>query len=90
MSPELTALIGMLARAIAEHLPGSPDALVRFPFGFEVAAARTLVRDGTLKAARIGRTYYARQSDVVALVGKLAAKPAPSKPTGYLELVGRR
>ena len=54
-----------------------PDELVPFPFGLEVSAARKLVRDGTLRAARIGRRFYAKRSDVVGLVDRLAqTRPA--------------
>lgn len=51
---------------------GVADELVAFPFGLEVAAARALVRDGVLKAAKLGRRLYARRSDVLALVDRLA------------------
>ena len=48
------------------------DELVTFPFGLERAAASRAMRDGHLVGARIGRRLYARRSDVLALVGKLA------------------
>ena len=73
----------------------APDELLAFPFGLEPHAARALVRAGTLPAAKIGRRTYARRSDVLALVDKLAKKPAKAEPTSnYAELVasarGRR
>ena len=73
----------------------APDELLAFPFGLEPRAARALVRAGTLPAAKIGRRTYARRSDVLALVDKLAKKPAKAEPTSnYAELVasarGRR
>lgn len=54
----------------------APDDLIPFPFGLEAGAARKVVRDRVLRAARIGRRLYARRSDVLALVDKLAS-PAP-------------
>lgn len=56
----------------------APDELVSFPFGLEASAARKLVRDGTLAAAKIGRRTYSKRSDVLALVGKLAGKKPAS------------
>jgi len=55
----------------------APDELVAFPFGLERAAAARAIRDGHLPAARIGRRVYARNSDVLALVGKLALTTKP-------------
>lgn len=55
-----------------------PDELVPFPFGLEASAARKLVRDGTLRAARIGRRVYAKRSDVVGLVDRLASAAGPA------------
>lgn len=54
----------------------APDGLVVFPFGLEKSAARALVAKGTLRTAKIGRLRYAKRSDIVALVDKLAAIPA--------------
>ena len=73
----------------------APDELVVFPFGLEPRAARTLVRKGTLTAAKIGRRLYAKRSAILALVDKLAKSPAKVEPTAsYAELVaidrGRR
>jgi len=72
----------------------APDELVAFPFGLEARAARALVSNGTLPAARIGRRIYAKRSDVVSLVDKLAAKQITSaKPTSvedhYVAMVAR-
>ncbi len=50
----------------------APDELLAFPFGLEAAAAARLVKDGTLRAAKIGRKLYAKRSDIVSLVDKLA------------------
>jgi hypothetical protein len=69
----------------------APDDLLAFPFGFEVAAARSLVRRGKLRAARIGRRVYAKRSDVLALVDALSAleaRPDPQTDT-YADLVAR-
>ena len=63
-------------RRTAPATTGASDELRAFPFGLEARAATALVRSGMLKAARIGRRLYARQSDVLALVDKLAP-PAP-------------
>lgn len=60
----------------------APDELVAFPFGLEARAARALVNDGTLTAAKIGRRLYAKRSEIVALVDKLSAKAVVvAKPT---------
>jgi hypothetical protein len=53
----------------------APDELVAFPFGLEAAAARALVRTGTLRAAKLGRRLYARRSELLSLVDKLATSP---------------
>jgi hypothetical protein len=67
-----------------EQVPAvqAPDELVAHPFGLERSAASRAIRDGHLKAARIGRRLYARRSDVLALVDKFAIK---AKPTGDVE-----
>ena len=67
------------------------DDLVAFPFGLEAAAARSLVRRGKLRAARIGRRLYAKRSDVLALVDAVAAaegRPEARTDT-YADLVAR-
>ena len=82
-----------IARVIADAITAlapqaPPDELLSFPFGLEPRAARALVRNGTLTAAKIGRRTYARRSDVLALVDKLAKKPAKTEPiAGYADLV---
>jgi len=76
----------------------APDELVPFPFGnFERNASRALMRDGHLPVAKIGRKFYARRSDVLALVERVGvakerAKPAKreSADEAYLRMVGRR
>lgn len=71
------------------------DELLEFPFGLEEAAARKLIRAGHLLAAKIGRKLYAKRSDLVALVDKLASAPPKARPTSadpkaaYLALVGK-
>jgi hypothetical protein len=69
----------------------SCDQLVPFPFKLEANAAKKLVASGTLKAAKIGRRWYARNSDVLALVDVLA-KPravAPLPAQSYADLVAQ-
>lgn len=70
------------------------DELIGFPFGLEANAARKLVRDGTLRAARIGRRWYAKRSDVLALVDRLAPTPSLARTAeSYADVValaGRR
>jgi hypothetical protein len=68
-----------------------PDELLAFPFGLEIAAARSLVRQRKLRAAKIGRRVYAKRSDVVALVDAIAEAEWRSKPRGesYADLVAR-
>jgi hypothetical protein len=78
--------------------PGAPDELVPFPFGnIERNAARALMREGHLPVAKIGRKFYARRSDVLALVERLGASAARAKPAkgetaseAYTRMVGRR
>lgn len=78
--------------------PGAPDELLAFPFGnLERNAARALIRDGHLPVAKIGRKFYARRSDVLALVDKLGSVQVATKPRkeesadeSYLRLVRRR
>ena len=57
------------------------DDLVQFPFGLEAAAARGLIRRGELRARKLGRRWYARRSDVLALID--AAPPAPARASGH-------
>ena len=70
----------------------APDELLPFPFGLEEdAAAKSLVRTGKLRAVKIGRRLYAKRSDVLALVDKLA-RVEPTKDTAdtsYAALVAR-
>jgi hypothetical protein len=78
--------------------PSAPDELVPFPFGnFERNAARALMREGHLPVAKIGRKFYARRSDVLALIEKLATVQTRKRPAkgesadeAYLRMVGRR
>jgi hypothetical protein len=44
------------------------DDLLLFPFGLERNAARRLIHRGDLKARKIGRRWYAKRSDVLALI----------------------
>jgi hypothetical protein len=103
--PTPHASVAAALRAAADLLEvpppaGVPDALVASPFGLEAEAARTLVRTGRLKTAKIGRKRYAKRSDVLALVdvladeeaAALASKPVPGSSVreGYLQLVGAR
>lgn len=50
----------------------APDELLPFPFGIEARTAKQLVQSGKLAAAKLGRRLYARRSDVLALVDRLA------------------
>lgn len=69
----LALLLDALAdRILARMTTASSDELVAFPFGVEERAARKLVRDGALPAARIGRRLYVKRSDLLALVERLA------------------
>ncbi len=78
--------------------PSAPDELLPFPFGnLERNAARALIRDGHLPVAKIGRKFYARRSDVLALVERLGEAQVRATPVkgesadeAYLRLVGRR
>jgi hypothetical protein len=68
----------------------SCDHLVSFPFKLEANAAKKLVASGTLKAVKIGRRWYARNSDVLALVDILAKPRAVASATAaqsYADLV---
>jgi len=75
----------------------APDELVPFPFGnLERNAARALIRDGHLPVAKIGRKFYARRSDMLALVERVGAAPERAKPVkgesaaeAYVRMVGR-
>ena len=79
---DVVAALRVLAEALGvSGAAAAADALLAFPFGLERAAAAALVRDGVLPAAKIGRRFYARRSDVLALVERLA-KPAAVKATG--------
>jgi Helix-turn-helix domain len=53
-----------------------PDALIPFPFGLEKNAARRLIASGELRARKLGRRWFARRSDVLALVDAAPAAPA--------------
>lgn len=86
----------MIIRIEAASPVLAPDELVAFPFGLEGKAAKALVRNGTLPTARIGRRTYARRSDVLALVEKLASRRAPpvestdvSPEAAYARMVSR-
>ncbi len=61
---------------IAPTTIAAPDVLDRLPGPLERAAADRLVRDGVLRAAKIGRHWYARRSDILALVDQLS-RPRP-------------
>jgi hypothetical protein len=77
----------------------APDELIVFPFGFEAEGARTLIRNNTLRTAKIGRKRYAKRSDLLALVDRLADEEAAARATkpatnddaaaGYAKLVAK-
>lgn len=85
----------MIIRIEAASPVLAPDELVAFPFGLECKAAKALIRDGTLPAARIGRRQYALRSDLLALVEKLRLRPATTTPAdvspeaAYARMVAR-
>lgn len=72
----------------------APDELLAVDgLDIEQAAIRKLVRNGTLRAARIGRRLYVRRSDLLALIDRLAIEPR-REPTGsvaadYASLVAK-
>lgn len=67
-----------------------PDELLPFPFGIEARTAKQLVRSGKLTAAKLGRRLYARRSDLLALVDRLAEPPtAGSVADDYASLAAR-
>lgn len=74
----LDGLLKDLAREVAS-LVGSGDCLVELPGPLERKACTRLVRDGTLPAAKIGRVWYAKQSDLLALVDKLRPVAKPTR-----------
>jgi hypothetical protein len=79
MTIDVDATLHVL-RALLERMAApqtDSDDLVRLPGPLERAAAAKLVRDGDRPAATIGRHVYARRSDLLALVDKLA-KPTPA------------
>ena len=61
------------------------DDLVAFPFGLEVNAARALIRSGELRARKIGRRWYCKRSDLLALIDN-----APHVPVARASGVGLR
>lgn len=69
----------VVIRVVAARPDG--DELVPRPGPLEEAAWDRLVKAGTLPAAKIGRRWYARRSDILALVDKLRHEP-PVKASG--------
>ena len=88
----------LVIRLPPAQAPTAPDELLPFPFGrLERNAARALIRDGHLPVVKLGRKFYARRSDVLALVDRLGAEQARRTPVAresadeaYLRMVGRR
>jgi len=66
---------------IVRNVYNAPDELVPFPFGLEAEAARRLMRSGDLPHAKLGRKWYAKRSDVLALVDLFKAPPKPAPST---------
>ena len=85
----------MIIRIEAASPVLAPDELVAFPFGLEGKAAKALIRDGTLPAARIGRGLWAKRSDILGLVEKLRREPTSNAPAditpeaAYARMVSR-
>lgn len=53
----------------------APDELLTLDrCGLDDQTARRLIREGTLPAARLGRRYFVRRSDVLGLIDKLPAR----------------
>jgi hypothetical protein len=63
------------------------DDLVTFPFGLEPNAARRLIKSGELRARKIGRRWYTKRSDLLALIdnGPRVTAPAKAAGNGYRE-----
>jgi hypothetical protein len=57
------------------------DDLVAFPFGLEVNAARQLVKSGELRARKLGRRWYCKRTDLLALIDNAPHVP-PAKASG--------
>jgi hypothetical protein len=58
------------------------DDLVAFPFGLETNAARGLIKSGELRARKIGRRWYAKRSDVLALIDNAPPVAPPARASG--------
>jgi hypothetical protein len=58
------------------------DDLIPFPFNLEANAARTLIRSGELRARKIGRRWYAKRSDVLALIDNAPSVAPPARASG--------
>lgn len=63
----------------AGALPPADD-LVVYPFGLEENAARRLIKSGELRARKLGRRWYCKRSDLLALID--AAPPPPARASG--------
>lgn len=62
-------IIAAFVKLISEGSVAAPvDGLVAFPFDLEANAARSLIKSGELRARKIGRKFYAKRSDVLALI----------------------
>jgi len=70
----------MLTSCTAGVLPPADD-LIRFPWGIEKNAARKLIQSGALRAVKLGRSWYCRRSDLLALVDS-APRVAPARASG--------
>jgi|HubBroStandDraft_5_1064220.scaffolds.fasta_scaffold586471_2 hypothetical protein len=57
------------------------DDLVAFPFSLEKNAARQLIASGELPARKLGRRWYCKRSDLLALIDNAPSVP-PARASG--------
>ncbi len=91
MTP-LDAFAEQFAALVLQHVKAGDD-LVELPGPFEASAAERLRKSGELPARKVGRRWYARKSDMLALVPPRSAtpvQPATDNDTeNYARLVQR-
>jgi hypothetical protein len=93
MTP-LDAFAEQFAALVLQHVKTGDD-LVELPGPFEASAAERLRKSGELPARKVGRRWYARKSDMLALI-PAKGQPVELEPAAdndaeeYARLVARK
>ncbi len=76
-----SAMLALLTSTAPVAAAPADRLVTRKTSGLDAKTFDALVRDGSLPARKLGRTWYARHSDVLALIGRMSEVTTPAAPS---------